>query len=352
MPRTVVVTGMGRSGTSLAASLLQRAGLHIGDRLIDAGGSNPHGYFEDADFVEFHEHALRSAGSANLLDNGFTFRPTVEDREWADRIVAQRTGRELWGFKDPRAALFLDFWDERLDNAVYLFVFRHPLDVLVSLLRYGELRAIGLAEPIRAWEGRYTRILDFRARHPERCAIAHAYGLADPDGLDHVLRRKLGVDLSITPAVVAGLYRPSVLHSGDRWAQDAFGLIAPTAAEIYTRLTAAADIAPPEQVAPEEPRSIASFRRATAELLPELGDRRRGLLLSLLELTAPDVTEGGVRRQLEWILELEQANEWLEAQRLTWQRTAEDRLADAQLRPWARIRRLAMNRRERPSLDS
>ena len=62
---TIVITGMHRSGTSLTASLLQSAGLNLGDRLMEATATgNPlKGYFEDLDFVEFHANTCcRSQG--------------------------------------------------------------------------------------------------------------------------------------------------------------------------------------------------------------------------------------------------------------------------------------------------
>ena len=42
---------------------------------------------------------------------------------------------DLWGWKDPRTSLLLTFWDSLLDEARYLFVYRHPVDVLSSLVR-------------------------------------------------------------------------------------------------------------------------------------------------------------------------------------------------------------------------
>lgn len=314
---------MGRSGTSLAASLLERAGIDMGDQLIEPGGSNPRGYFEDAEFVEFHERALKSRGSANLLDHDFEFEPTQEEADWANRIVAARSDRGLWGFKDPRAALFLDFWDERIDGATFLFLYRHPFDVLLSLLRYGELRATGFSEPIRAWEARNRHILKFHARSPGRCAIVHAYGFMDTDRLNGVLRGKLGLDVAVTPDIVAELYRPGDLHPAGMWAEHAFGLIEPAAAGVYCQLSRVADIPPPEHSATGEPRNLAAYRRATAELLPEVGSHRRGLLLALAEAVAPDTVERGMTAQLKWIVELEDAKEWLDEQRLLWMTTAE-----------------------------
>ena len=58
----IIITGMHRSGTSLTASLLQSAGVKIGDRLMGKGTGNSQGHFEDLDFVEFHQQVLESQG--------------------------------------------------------------------------------------------------------------------------------------------------------------------------------------------------------------------------------------------------------------------------------------------------
>src|SRR6187402_1642015 len=138
MSHAIIITGMHRSGTSLVSSLLQRSGVHIGDRLITANSANPRGYFEDVDFYEFHEHLLHQRGQTYLhVDESFTFQPTNQEMERAKKLVAERSHHTVWGWKDPRTCLFLDFWHQLLPDGRFLFVFRHPIEVLLSLLRRG-----------------------------------------------------------------------------------------------------------------------------------------------------------------------------------------------------------------------
>src|ERR1700754_1667907 len=61
-PPPLIILGMHRSGTSLAASLLQSAGLDVGLRLMEANWSNPRGHFEDMDFVDFQRASLAQLG--------------------------------------------------------------------------------------------------------------------------------------------------------------------------------------------------------------------------------------------------------------------------------------------------
>ncbi|MEY2858272.1 MAG: hypothetical protein RLZZ74_2584, partial [Cyanobacteriota bacterium] len=46
-PSVMIITGMHRSGTSLTASLLQSAGVNLGDRLMSEDRGNSKGHFED-----------------------------------------------------------------------------------------------------------------------------------------------------------------------------------------------------------------------------------------------------------------------------------------------------------------
>jgi hypothetical protein len=104
---TFVVTGMHRSGTSFSASLLQSAGLYIGQRLIGPRKDNVKGFFESMDFVEFHEMVLRSQ---NLNEIGWTLQEeiNIEDEyvEKAKEIISRSSQNQIWGWKDPRTTLF------------------------------------------------------------------------------------------------------------------------------------------------------------------------------------------------------------------------------------------------------
>ena len=108
---------MHRSGTSLVSSLLQRSGIHIGDKLIAANSVNPRGYFEDVDFYEYHEHLLHGRGHTYLhVDPNFNFEPTESEISRAQELIAARAHRPVWGWKDPRTCLFLSFWKQRLPD--------------------------------------------------------------------------------------------------------------------------------------------------------------------------------------------------------------------------------------------
>ncbi|HEY8019943.1 MAG TPA: hypothetical protein VIH93_02510, partial [Thermoanaerobaculia bacterium] len=142
----LVVAGMHRSGTSLAASWIGAAGVDLGERLIPADDANPRGYFEDAAFVELHGRMLRAAtreDDGGHRDWGWTESERFDRQRFAPfcdparALLARRAAAGgPWGWKDPRTTLALDFWDELTGGAArYLLVYRVPWDVADSMQR-------------------------------------------------------------------------------------------------------------------------------------------------------------------------------------------------------------------------
>ena len=105
MSQALIITGMHRSGTSMISSLLQAAGVHLGDHLLAGNSANPRGYFEDLEIYAFHERLLNARNQTYLyLDSNFSFQPTQEECDEARRLAMQRSHVPLWGWKDPRTA--------------------------------------------------------------------------------------------------------------------------------------------------------------------------------------------------------------------------------------------------------
>lgn len=214
-PPAVVIGGMHRSGTSYAASVLQSAGLVLGERLLGPDPTNPRGHFEDRDFLELHQALLRDRGFA---DTGFVAGQAVEPTaafraRAADLVAARRAQGRPWGWKDPRTVLLLDAWRELLPEGRYLIVFRPPWEVVDSLYRRGD-RAFAADPPLalEVWRHFNTLLRDFARRHPELVVVREVSQIAgDPGELIDTLRRRFGLAL----AAPGRLFEPGLLAAVD-----------------------------------------------------------------------------------------------------------------------------------------
>ena len=237
VPTALCTVGMHRSGTSVVSSLLQSGGLDIGQRLLGAGAGNVKGHFEDLDFFQLHVQILKSQG---MHSTGFTLQRELaigkQHVRRARALIAERRRRGVpWGWKDPRTTLFLDFWQQMIPEANFLFLYRCPWDVVDSFVRRGD-KAFH-ANPgfaVQIWAHYNRLLLDFHDRFPERCLWVHSYrAVQSPALLLEALARKFGLHLG----PVAELYDPDLLHrlGSSRWASLVHHQF-PEAMELYEQL--------------------------------------------------------------------------------------------------------------------
>jgi hypothetical protein len=154
--RNAIVLGAGRSGTSLLAGLFSGAGYYSGENLWPATGSNPLGYFEDAEINGINEDLLnkvtpwRPRGLIGALLPIFRDRPRRSQRWLAtistgteipsdlalDKRMDAQVRRRPYLFKDPRFAYTLATWAPHLaEDTVFLCVFREPQRTINSIMK-------------------------------------------------------------------------------------------------------------------------------------------------------------------------------------------------------------------------
>ena len=245
---------MHRSGTSATARLMQRAGVDLGTRLLAPTLDNTLGYYEDVEFCDLNL-ALVAAG---VGDDG----QSHPDWAFADRIVpsrlaplrpraaklmADRGEREHpWGFKDPRTAVLLDFYDDLAPDARYLFVYRAPWEVLTSLMSVQARPLHGRADvAVHAWTLYNARLLEFREQHPERTVLVHVDAVARrPEAVIRLVQAQ-AVTPKLDGAAAGDAFVGRLLLRSEVSSALAELLAAdhPEAMEVYARLEAAADIA-------------------------------------------------------------------------------------------------------------
>ena len=253
----LLITGMHRSGTSATARLMRQAGLDVGSRLLGPTLDNALGYYEDLEFCDLNL-ALIAAGVGDDPRHrpDWAFADRIEPRRLAplrpraEALVAARGKRgHAWGFKDPRTAVLLDFYDAVAPEAGHLFVYRAPWDVLASLMGT-QLRALhGRADvAVRAWTEYNARLLAFRARRPERTVLVHVDAVAHRPGDVIRLVQERAHPRGAAPldaAAAQDAFVERLLRRTDGASVVAELLLAdhPEAMAVYDELEAAADLA-------------------------------------------------------------------------------------------------------------
>lgn len=269
MPRALVLAGMHRSGTSLLASVVLRAGVDLGSAFLPPGRGNRRGHFEDLDFYSFHQGCLerREIGLFSVPD-GWTGELTPGEEAEARELVARRADKPLWGFKDPRTTLFLDAWDRLLPDPLYLLLYRHPVEVALSLLRRGIDQEVqdDPRAAFRTWMSYNERILQFRRANPGRCLlwnVAGAVGSLD----ESVGRLEAWLGARLDRDGLDGLFHGDELRGLQ--AQDIdWPSTVPEAWDLYQQLEEAADLPGGEGASHAEPsRQVKELLESNEHLL-------------------------------------------------------------------------------------
>jgi glycosyltransferase involved in cell wall biosynthesis/SAM-dependent methyltransferase len=238
--QALIVAGMHRSGTSVVAQALGWAGLWLGDRLKAPTRHNREGYFEDEDLIRFHDELLTVNGAAWDLADSLSDLCVPSEYAHKARALLMRKfhGRALWGWKDPRTTLFLDFWDALLPTALWVLVLRRPEEVVASLMRRGDMwhhtrnpaRRARMA--LRLWMDYNRKLLEFAHKNPAR-----VFALLAPDDFARSVQESIAQHMSrqwqvalkpldLHKVYVAGLLKTEVpawvsaLVNADRRASD------------------------------------------------------------------------------------------------------------------------------------
>jgi Sulfotransferase family len=325
MSHAVIITGMHRSGTSLVSSLLQHAGVHIGERLIAANSANPRGYFEDVDFYEYQESLLHARGQTYLhVDSDFAFEPTEPERERALKLITKRSHRPVWGWKDPRTSLFLHFWKALIPEARFLFVYRHPIEVLLSLLRRGEFDSHpALLAGVNAWHTYNAKLQSFFDQQPGRCVLVHIDGVVKhSEQFAHVLREKLQLNATLNAESLAQIYHSNELSKTPYSPELTATLtkVHPQLLDLYQQLEQKADLrgdeSEHESPASQELSELAHFGERLTDPVSE--PVKHSLVQMLLSSLAPEHTSRMLDRFTRSTRVTQQKIDylWLEVQRL------------------------------------
>ncbi|MCL1472498.1 glycosyltransferase [Argonema antarcticum] len=206
MSQPLIITGMHRSGTSLTASFIKAIGVNLGNNFLNADDRNLKGYFEEIDFLEFQRSVLQNScppDEAGWHDWGWTESEKLDCSKFENYIENARNlinrrqqNFSIWGWKDPRTTLMLEFWNKVLPEAKYLLVYRFPWDVADSISRLNE--RVFDEHPdyaLRIWAYYNNHLLDFYKKHSERCILFNINAwLEEPEKLIELIKNKLKIN--------------------------------------------------------------------------------------------------------------------------------------------------------------
>jgi hypothetical protein len=206
-PGLVLVLGMHRGGTSCVAHMLQRAGLFLGDRLMnDVTSSNLAGHWENLDVVAINDRILDFSGGAwDRVPS--CLRLDEEILERMRSFLASLRPHRAAGWKDPRTTLTFPAWKPLLPAYRLVVCLRHPMAVARSLqVREGW----ELEQGLRLWAA-YNELLLSYARG-ERAVCWFNYDLPEQELARSA--RALCRQLGLRPAT-GGSFNPFLRHHAE-----------------------------------------------------------------------------------------------------------------------------------------
>ncbi|MCK5219054.1 hypothetical protein KAR10_06000, partial [bacterium] len=222
MKSCVVVLGMHRSGTSVITKALELFGVELGQDLIPVADDNLKGFWEDKSIIELNDRILALAGMTwfSVFDYPFALLDSEQGKTFEDEAVnileSRFANRTLWGFKDPRCAKLLPFWQRvflRLNDvaARYIFVLRNPLDIAASLQRRNDFN---LAMNQHLW---LTHTFPNLAllEDKEACFVSFDHFLTNPhNDLERIANHfGLSLDAEKTVEFISEFLSPDLRHS-------------------------------------------------------------------------------------------------------------------------------------------
>jgi hypothetical protein len=140
--KLIVVLGAGRSGTSLVMRALSNFGMTVSSEMTLSSVQNPTGTYEDSQIFKVHSDILENFKTNQYLplpENWLDNKVIRESIKKLSSIIANEVdnAQTIWGFKDPRTALFLPMWNKIFNKAkvvpIYILAVRDPISVVNSL---------------------------------------------------------------------------------------------------------------------------------------------------------------------------------------------------------------------------
>lgn len=174
---------MHRSGTSVVAQLVAEWGAYMGSDLMPRDENNPTGYWEFNPLVKFHDKMLNESGatwSAPFMEISTDTLIEKYGNEALGLVKKMDQHGSTWCWKDPRTALFLEFWLSILKNRELIFIIAHRnLEKIASSLYARDKMPGSLA--LGLWEFYTLRIFEKLAGQTNYCIVNYDQFVNNPN---------------------------------------------------------------------------------------------------------------------------------------------------------------------------
>ena len=187
MPKRIIVSGIYRSGTSLAAELIHRWGAYVG-REEDIF-QDEYGYLEHLALQELNDELLNN--------NSYVPTPVDQMLEKAQDPVLQERALQIldgmddeaeqnqaiaWVWKDPRLPLVLPFWASMWGDVIYVVPVRHPVETILSAAKMDGLEPedVPLSVGFAYWQFCMLNLITFTEESHRKIFIAYDQLIQNP----------------------------------------------------------------------------------------------------------------------------------------------------------------------------
>ncbi len=184
--KNVIILGSGRSGTSMLAGSLAKAGYFLGKNAnyLGENKSNPKGFFEDFEVNTINEDILRLSLPVfpekirKRIFPSYTFyrarwlarlplRTKIKTTSAIEKRIKKIVENEPFCLKDPRFSYTYPTWKKHFNrNTQFIVIYRNPAKTAASILRECKESA-GLKDlkinqkiALQVWKSFYSHILN------------------------------------------------------------------------------------------------------------------------------------------------------------------------------------------------
>jgi len=192
--KTIIILGMGRSGTSVVGNILYELGVNMGEDLSRDSKNHGKGYFENRRIKRLNKHLLaRGNGSWDNPPSEKTIKQIGKSKRINNLIekILLSEADILWGWKDPRTSLLIDLYWNHLKNPYFVYCKRNPLSIAKSLKKR---HAFSIKKGLKLTKEYNKRIEKFlKKRNPKVIIVNYERLIKNPNKEIVKLKKFLGI---------------------------------------------------------------------------------------------------------------------------------------------------------------